>query len=170
MIKMAETRFWKRVGMRLTRELAFEMESKMNAKGSYLDDDLEEFTAIDAESSDYKSELEELFDSPDEYLETGDPVNKGAAVIDISYHYYQKNRKPRLMAIRAELKEKFEAEKDATIAERMAEDADLTLEKATSDWDFEVSQEIRQQATEIWQTEFDEYVVALQEEYGVASQ
>jgi len=46
----------------------------------------------------------------------------------------------------------------------------LTLEKATSDWDLEVSQEIRQQATEIWQTEFDEYVVALQEEYGVASQ
>ena len=44
---MAETRYWKRVGMRLTRELAFEMESKMKAKGSYLDDDLEEFTAID---------------------------------------------------------------------------------------------------------------------------
>ena len=167
---MAETRFWKRVGMRLTRELAVEMESKMNAKGSYLDDDLEEFTAIDSESSDYKSEIEALFDSPDEYLETGDPVNGGAAVIDISYHYSQKNRNPRLMAIRAELKEKFESEKDATIAERMAEDADLTLEKAASDWDLEVSQEIRQQATEIWQTEFDEYVVALQEEYGVASQ
>ncbi len=30
-----------------------------------LDDDLEEFTAIDAESSDYKGEVETLFDSPD---------------------------------------------------------------------------------------------------------
>ena len=142
----------------------------MNAKGSYLDDDLEEFTAIDAESSDYKTELEELFDSPDEYVETGDPVNGSAAVIDISYHYYQENRKPRLMAIRAELKEKFEAEKDATISERMAEDSDLTLEKATADWDLEVSQEIRQQATEIWQEEFDECVVGLQEQCGVATQ
>tara|TARA_Y100000004_G_scaffold182734_1_gene229781 strand:+ start:801 stop:1280 length:480 start_codon:yes stop_codon:yes gene_type:complete len=159
---MAETRYWKRVGMRLTRELAFEMESKMNAKGSYLDEDLEEFTAIDAESSDYKEELEELFSSPDEYAETGDPVNGSAAVIDISYHYYQENRKPRLMAIRAELKEKFEAEKDATISERMAEDSELTLEKATADWDLEVSQEIRQQANELWQEEFDEYVVGLQ--------
>ena len=167
---MAETRYWKRVGMRLTRELAFEMESKMNAKGSYLDEDLEEFTAIDAESSDYKEELEELFSSPDEYAETGDPVNGSAAVIDISYHYYQKNRKPRLMAIRAELKEKFEAEKDATISERMAEDSELTLEKATADWDLEVSQEIRQQANELWQEEFDEYVVGLQEQYGVATQ
>ncbi len=167
---MAETRYWKRVGMRLTRELAFEMESKMKAKGSYLDDDLEEFTAIDSESSDYKGELGRLFDSPDEYLESGDPANGSATVIDISYHYYQKNRKPRLMAIRAELKEKFEAEKDATIAERMAEDSDLTLEKATSDWDSEVSLEIRQQATEMWQTEFDEYVVALQDEHGVTSQ
>tara|TARA_Y100000356_G_C11041694_1_gene173909 strand:- start:28 stop:531 length:504 start_codon:yes stop_codon:yes gene_type:complete len=167
---MAETRYWKRVGMRMTRELAFEMESKMNAKGSYLDEDLEEFTAIDAESSDYKEELEELFSSPDEYAETGDPVNGSAAVIDISYHYYQENRKPRLMAIRAELKEKFEAEKDATIAEKMAEDSDLTLEKATADWDLEVSQEIRQQANELWQEEFDEYVVGLQEQYGVATQ
>tara|TARA_R100000908_G_scaffold53267_1_gene28564 strand:+ start:56 stop:520 length:465 start_codon:yes stop_codon:yes gene_type:complete len=154
----------------MTRELAFEMESKMNAKGSYLDEDLEEFTAIDAESSDYKEELEELFSSPDEYAETGDPVNGSAAVIDISYHYYQENRKPRLMAIRAELKEKFEAEKDATIAEKMAEDSDLTLEKATADWDLEVSQEIRQQANELWQEEFDEYVVGLQEQYGVATQ
>ena len=167
---MAETRYWKRVGMRLTRELAFEMESKMNAKGSYLDEDLEEFTAIDAESSDYKEELEQLFSSPDEYAETGDPVNGSAAVIDISYHYYQENRKPRLMAIRAELKEKFEAEKDATISERMAEDSELTLEKATADWDLEVSQEIRQQANELWQEEFDEYVVGLQEQYGVATQ
>jgi len=167
---MAETRYWKRVGMRMTRELAFEMESKMNAKGSYLDEDLEEFTAIDAESSDYKEELEQLFSSPDEYAETGDPVNGSAAVIDISYHYYQENRKPRLMAIRAELKEKFEAEKDATIAEKMAEDSDLTLEKATADWDLEVSQEIRQQANELWQEEFDEYVVGLQEQYGVATQ
>ena len=167
---MAETRYWKRVGMRLTRELAFEMESKMNAKGSYLDEDLEEFTAIDAESSDYKEELEKLFSSPDEYAETGDPVNGSAAVIDISYHYYQENRKPRLMAIRAELKEKFEAEKDATISERMAEDSELTLEKATADWDLEVSQEIRQQANELWQEEFDEYVVGLQEQYGVATQ
>ena len=152
------------------RKYFFEMESKMNAKGSYLDEDLEEFTAIDAESSDYKEELEELFSSPDEYAETGDPVNGSAAVIDISYHYYQENRKPRLMAIRAELKEKFEAEKDATIAEKMAEDSDLTLEKATADWDLEVSQEIRQQANELWQEEFDEYVIGLQEQYGVATQ
>ena len=74
------------------------------------------------------------------------------------------------MAIRAELKERFEAEKDATIAEKMAEDSDLTLEKATADWDLEVSQEIRQQANELWQEEFDEYVVGLQEQYGVATQ
>ena len=80
---MAETRYWKRVGMRLTRELAFEMESKMNAKGSYLDEDLEEFTAIDAESSDYKEELEKLFSSPDEYAETGDPVNGSLSLIHI---------------------------------------------------------------------------------------
>ena len=62
-------------------------------------------------SSDYKGEIwKDLFDSPDEYRGIGRPsLMEVQNVIDISYHYYQKNRKPRLMAIRAELKEKFES-------------------------------------------------------------
>ena len=159
---MSETRFWKRVGMRLTEDLAYEMESKMKAKGSYLDEDLEEFTAIDADSSDYKRELRSLFDSPDEFIESGDPVNGGAAVIDISYHYYQQNRKPRLMAIREELKEKFESVKDAEIAEMMSEDESLDLESATSRWEADYPVNLRTQAQQMWQEEFDDYVVALQ--------
>ena len=167
---MSETRYWKRVGMRLSEDMAFEMETKMKAKGSYLDEDLEEFTAIDASSSDYKKELRSLFDSPDEFIESGDPVNGSAAVIDISYHYYQQNRKPRLMAIREELKEKFESAKDAEIAEMMNEDESLDLETATSKWEADFPANLRADAQNMWQEEFDEFVIALQEEHGVAKQ
>ena len=167
---MSETRYWKRVGMRLSEEMAFEMESKMKAKGSYLDEDLEEFTAIDASSSDYKRELRSLFDSPDEFSESGDPVNGSAAVIDISYHYYQQHRKPRLMAIREELKEKFESAKDAEIAEMMDEDESLDLETATSKWDADYPANLRAESQNMWQEEFDEFVVGLQEQHGIAKQ
>jgi hypothetical protein len=165
---MTETRYWKRVGVRLTKELAYEMESKMNAKGSYLDEDLEEFTAIDSESSDYKTELKRLFESPDEYVETGDPVNGSAAVIDISYHYYRENRKTRLMAIRAELKENLESEKDNDIADMMAEGDSLTLESATESWEKELPNRIRFDAQELWAEEYDAFVTNLQEQYGTA--
>lgn len=167
---MSETRYWKRVGMRLSEDLAFEMESKMKAKGSYLDEDLEEFTAIDASSSDYKRELKSLFESPDEFSESGDPVNGSAAVIDISYHYYQQNRKPRLMAIREKLKEKFESAKDAEIAEMMSADESLDLETATSKWDEDYPANLRAESQNMWQEEYDEFVVALQKEHGVAKQ
>ena len=167
---MSETRYWKRVGMRLSEDMAFEMETKMKAKGSYLDEDLEEFTAIDASSSDYKREIRSLFDSPDEFIESGDPVNGSAAVIDISYHYYQQNRKPRLMAIREELKEKFESAKEAEIAEMMSEDKSLDLDKATAKWEADYPANLRADAQNMWQNEFDTYVMALQEEYGVAKQ
>ena len=96
---MTETRYWTRVGMRLNESLAYEMEERMNAKGSFLDAELEEFTAIDAEGSDFKREIERLFAAPDAFIESGDPVNGSAAVIDISYHHYAKNRKKRLLAI-----------------------------------------------------------------------
>ena len=167
---MSETRYWKRVGMRLSEDMAFEMETKMKAKGSYLDEDLEEFTAMDASSSDYKREIRSLFDSPDEFIESGDPVNGSAAVIDISYHYYQQNRKPRLMAIREELKEKFESAKEAEIAEMMSEDESLDLETATSKWEADFPANLRAESQNMWQEEFDEFVVGLQEEYGVAKQ
>jgi len=154
--------------MRLNREMAYEMESKMNAKGSYLDEDLEEFTSIDSESSDYKTELKNLFDSPDEYLEKDDPVNGGATVIDISYHYYRENRKPRMMAIRAELKENLENEKDNDIADMMVEDDSLTLESATESWEKELPNRIRFDAQELWNEEYNAFVTNLQEQYGTA--
>lgn len=167
---MTETRYWKRVGMRLTRAMAMQMEGKMNAQGSFLDDDLEEFTSIDASSSDYQAEISALFDAPDEFVETGDPLNGSAAVIDISYHYYQKNRKPRMMAIREELKTKFESEKDGDIADMVVEDTSLDVDAATVKWENEFPNRVRQEAQLMWTTEFDEYVVNLQNEYGVAEQ
>jgi len=167
---MTETRYWKRVGMRLTQAMAMQMEGKMNAQGSFLDDDLEEFTAIDASSSDYQAEISALFDAPDEFVDTGDPLNGSAAVIDISYHYYQQNRKPRMMAIREELKTKFESEKDRDIAEMMVEDTSLDVDAATVRWENEFPNRVRQEAQLMWTTEFDEYVVNLQTEYGVAEQ
>tara|TARA_R110002020_G_scaffold54102_4_gene151117 strand:+ start:6169 stop:6672 length:504 start_codon:yes stop_codon:yes gene_type:complete len=167
---MTETRYWKRVGMRVTQNMAMEIESKMKAKGSYLDDDLEEFTAIDSSSSNYAGEISALFDAPDEFVETGDPLNGSSAVIDISYHYYQQNRKPRLMAIREELKAKFESEKDVDIAHMMSENESLDLEQATTKWESEFPVNVRTEAQQKWQSEFDEYVLSLQAEYGVEQQ
>lgn len=167
---MTETRYWKRVEMRLTKAMALEMESKMKAKGSYLDADLEEFTAIDATSSDYKAEIQTLFDAPDEFEGMDDPISGSSAVIDISYHYYNQNRKPRMMAIREELKAKFESEKEDDITQMVAEDESLDIEAATLKWEAEFPVRVRQEAQLMWTNEFDEYVVNLQEQYGVTQE
>tara|TARA_R110000796_G_scaffold97027_2_gene203777 strand:+ start:122 stop:628 length:507 start_codon:yes stop_codon:yes gene_type:complete len=167
---MTETRYWKRVGLRLEESLAYEMEERMNAKGSFLDAELEEFTAIDAEGSSFTGEIKRLFASPDEFVESGDPVNGSAAVIDISYHHYNKHRKPRLLELRAEMKVRYAEERDQHISQ-MIEDSEveLSLEDAETLWDNDLPQRITTESNEVFQTEFDAFVKDLQEEYGVAT-
>ena len=60
---MPETRYWKRIGQRVTKSFAKEAASKMEAQASYLDDDIEAFTSLDASGQDFSFEIESLFES-----------------------------------------------------------------------------------------------------------
>jgi len=52
----------------------------------------------------------------------------------------------------------------------MNEDESLDLETATSKWEADFPANLRADAQNMWQEEFDEFVIALQEEHGVAKQ
>jgi hypothetical protein len=52
----------------------------------------------------------------------------------------------------------------------MSEDKSLDLDKATAKWEADYPANLRADAQNMWQNEFDTYVMALQEEYGVAKQ
>lgn len=65
---MTETRYWNRVGFRVTKEQALEMVEKMKegVTGKVMDDDIEEFTnVVEADTYQVLEEVEQLFDGED---------------------------------------------------------------------------------------------------------
>lgn len=66
---MSETRYWERVGFRVTKPQALEMVEKMKegVTGKVMDEDIEEYVNVDA--TDYltaEEEVEALFDAEDD--------------------------------------------------------------------------------------------------------
>tara|TARA_R110002020_G_scaffold57288_1_gene157858 strand:- start:784 stop:1284 length:501 start_codon:yes stop_codon:yes gene_type:complete len=164
---MPETRYWKRTGQRVTKWFAQEMASKMKAQASYLDDEMEEFTAVDATGMDLSFEIESLFEEPDEFADSGDPVDGSVAVIQDSMKYHKENRKSRMLALRQELEEEFRLGKSEEVSELMSE-RDLDATEADALWESKILSKVRTEADMKWQEEFDAYVVGLQESYGLA--
>jgi len=164
---MPETRYWKRIGQRVTKSFAKEAASKMEAQASYLDDDIEAFTSLDASGQDFSFEIESLFEEADEFIDTADPVDASVAVIQASMHYHQENRKARMIAFREELEEQFRLEKAEEVSVLMSE-RDLDADEADAVWESKILTKVRVEAEAKWQEEFDAYVVGLQESYGLA--
>ena len=65
---MTETRYWNRVGFRVTKEQALEMVEKMKegVTGKVMDDEIEEFTnVVEADTYQVLDEVEQLFEGED---------------------------------------------------------------------------------------------------------
>lgn len=155
------------MGQRVTKAFAEQAASRMESQASFLDDEVEEFTSIDSSGMDFSIEIDTLFEEPDEFAETEDPVDAGNAVITASMHYHRKNRKSRMLAIREELEGQFRLEKVEEVSELMAE-RDLDTDEADALWESKILTKVRVEADAKWQEEFDAYVVGLQESYGLA--
>jgi len=155
------------MGQRVTKAFAEEIANKMTAQASFLDDEVEEFTAIDSSGMNFSAEIESLFDEPDEFVESGDPVDGSVAVINASIKYHRENRKSRMLALREEFEEQFRLEKAEEVLELMVE-RDLDTDEADTIWESKILTKVRTEANVKWQEEFDAYVVDLQESYGLA--
>ena len=88
---MTETRYWERVGFRVTKPQALEMVEKMQegVTGKVMDDELDEYVNVDA--TDYltaEQEVEDLFESDDDGRQVDD---ENAAILALME--FESNRK-----------------------------------------------------------------------------
>ena len=88
---MTETRYWERVGFRVTKPQALEMVEKMQegVTGKVMDDELDEYVNVDA--TDYltaEQEVEDLFESEDDGRQVDD---ENAAILALME--FESNRK-----------------------------------------------------------------------------
>lgn len=162
---MVETRYWKKIGMRVTKQMALEFASRMNLAATYLDDDIEEFTAVTYDSSDATDELETLFANPDEYADGGEPIDPSVAVI-LQANEWTKERKVRLKQLKEEVKEDVLALKAEEVAEMVAEQG-ISEEQASENWDDKFNSRCLQEAKLKWDEEFNEKVENYQTELGL---
>jgi len=163
---MTETRYWKRVGLRMTREQMLDVAERMTLKASYLDEDLEEFTEVDGNSRSAVKEIEALFAAPDAY-EDGDPVDPETEVINLAFAYHQ-NRKAILLEIREAVEKEMTDSRDEALAELMS-DRGLERDEAEMVWANELKPAVRAEADIRWQEHFDEYVIGLRKERGLST-
>lgn len=162
---MVETRYWKKIGMRVTKQMAKEFASRMNLAATYLDDEIEEFTAVTHESGDSDAEIDALFARPDEYADGGEPIDPSVAVI-LQANEWTKERKVRLKQLKEEVKEDILALKAEEVAEIVAEQG-LSQEEASENWDDNFNSRCLQEAKIKWDEEFNEKVENYQAELGL---
>lgn len=162
---MVETRYWKKIGMRVTKQMALEFASRMNLAATYLDDEIEEFTAVTHDASDATDAIETLFANPDEYPDGGEPIDPSVAVI-LQANEWTKERKVRLKQLKEEVKEDVLALKAEEVAEMVAEQ-DISEEQASENWDDKFNSRLLQEAKLKWDEEFNEKIESYQAELGL---
>tara|TARA_B100000131_G_C18079973_1_gene597867 strand:- start:299 stop:832 length:534 start_codon:yes stop_codon:yes gene_type:complete len=165
-VRMAEeTRYWKRIGMRVTKKMALQFAEKMNLAATFLDEDIEEFTAVSSTEDMALDEIEKLFESPDEYTD-GDPEDASVKLIRQA-QVWHKERKPRLMELRGIIEEEFLAARTEDVAAMVAEG--MSEDDANKEWDEKLKSRTLEEAKIRWDEEYTARVESLQEELGLAS-
>ena len=164
---MVETRYWKKIGMRVTKQMAMEFASRMNLAATFLDDEIEEFTAVTHDSADANDEIETLFANPDEYPDGGEPLDPSVAVI-LKANEWTKERKVRVAELKEELKDEILALKAEEVA-AMVEEENLTEDEASQKWDEKLKSRCIQEAKIKWDEEFNEKVENYQTELGLTT-
>jgi len=162
-----ETRYWERIGMRVTKPMALHFAEKMGLEATYLDEDVEEFTAISASEDMAAMEVESLFSNPDTYITEDDPQDLTIVVIQKAQEWH-KQRKPRLMELRDLIREEMMESRSQEI-ETMIEEEDISEETASATWDDSLKARTLAQAKSRWDEEYNAKVVTLQEELGLST-
>lgn len=104
---MAETRYWQRVGFRVSKEQALEMVEKMKegVSGKVMDEDLDEYVNVDAPNiNSTLEEIDALFEDPDDEQMVDDDNANILALME-----FEKTRKQFIIDCKAEGMETAEA-------------------------------------------------------------
>jgi len=161
----AETRYWDRIGMRVTKEMALQFADKMNLAATFLDEELEEFTAVSSSEDFAIMEIEALFDAAEGYAE-GDPEDVSITVIRKAQEWH-KERKPRLMELKDTIREEFTAARSEDVAAMVAEG--MSEDEANTKWDDTLNSRTLEEAKIRWDEEYNAKVESLQEELGITT-
>ena len=97
---MAETRYWQRVGFRVSKEQALEMVEKMKegVSGKVMDEDLDEYVNVDAPNiNSTLEEIDALFEDPDDEQMVDDDNANILALME-----FEKTRKQFIIDFKAE--------------------------------------------------------------------
>ena len=171
MVSMSEeTRYWPRLGMRVTKNTALEAAERMSGQASFYDDDAEEFVQKDNEPKDAKREVERLFDAED----ANDKQVDDASIVILKSIELHRKRKSKLIGYRKQAKKlKYDLMENPTKKEfldtRRAEYGDEEVDEAkiAEHLVVELKRQRDSWVSLQYQEWFDEKVVALQKEHGV---
>ena len=158
---MVETRYWPRIGLRVTKDLALQFAERMDGKASYYDDEMEEFVMTENDVGHANSEVELLFSLPDS---TDDVADASQTVILKSMELH-KQRREKIIQFRKEVKKDFVWDGEEAFRQEL-EDDDETEEKIAELIAVEHKKAQDEAVNQKYQDWFDDEVVKLQKEYG----
>lgn len=158
---MVETRYWPRIGLRVTKELALQFAERMDGKASYYDDQMEEFVMTENDIGSANVEVETLFSNPDVSEEVAD-AEQTVILKSMELH---KQRREKIIKFRKEIKKNFVWENEETFVEQLKDDGE-SEERIAELLAIEHKKAQDDAVNTKYQEWFDAEVIALQKEYG----
>ena len=162
LVAMTETRYWPRIGLRVTKELALQFAERMDGKASYYDDEAEEFVMTENEVGSANNEVELLFSQPDNSEQNADATQ----TVILKSMELHKQRREKIIAYRKELKKNFVWENEAEFVQGLRDD-DVSEEKIKELLAVEIKKQKDDAVNQKYQEWFDAEVIKLQKEYGI---
>ncbi len=160
-IMVEETRYWPRLGLRVTKKVALEAAERMGGQASFYDDEMEEFVMTDNLPTDAQSEVERLFNAPDGTDENAD--NTHTVILKTMQLHTQ--RKAKIIQYRKDLKD-FTIDDEEAFVQELVERG-YTPEKANEELVVETKRQKDTEVNRLYTEWLDENVIGLQKEYGI---
>ena len=156
-----ETRYWPRLGLRVTKKMALEAAERMSGQASFYDDEMEEFVMTDNSTTSAVKEVEDLFSNPDESDKNADAKH----TVILKTMELHKQRRKKIIEYRKQLKN-HTLENASELYEQLIEDG-YTPENAQKEIDVRTKADKDAKVNEMYTEWLDEKVIALQKEHGI---
>tara|TARA_R110000765_G_scaffold49999_3_gene101474 strand:- start:549 stop:1082 length:534 start_codon:yes stop_codon:yes gene_type:complete len=161
-----DTRYWKRMGMRVTKQFALEAATKMQAAASYHDDESFEFVQVSFDTISAEREVETLFSRPDTDSDAFDGANQ--VLIEAMKLHKKRGRKIKQLRKKARTTV-LESDDLKSLEDYIIEMADRGYGEveANKQYEQDLQSKIVSEAEQRYQEWYDVEVVELQKKYGV---
>ena len=161
-----ETRYWKRMGMRVTKSFALEASTKMKAAASYHDDETLEFVQVSFDTQSAEREIETLFSQPDTQAEGYDGANQ----VLLKAMELHKERGKRIKKLRKTVRKEVLAGDDLKpLADYVTELIEKGYDEsyAKTQYEQDLQAKVVNESEQQYQAWYDGEVIALQKQHGV---